>query len=911
MAYAALVSLLQTLEESPQPMQQIPSHLLEKVGRLLRILDDPSRKNILSIRDLEGKIRDASFEAQDIIESHITADQLELSESVSSGVGSCFCDIISALQNMFPVIHLRETSTDFMDQGMNLEVRGLERVIDELDLILEALSKIKDGKEEAPEAGNSRAAGSSRFVASNESGLVGLDEDLMHLRDRLTGFSSNLDIISIVGMGGIGKTTLARNLYNDRLIEERFDTRAWVVVSQDYSVQELLMVLVNSTRRDGGEVDKKIVEELKVSLHKNLKGRRYLIVMDDVWDTKAWDEVKRFFPDDNNSSRIILTTRQSEVAMYANPRSDIHRMNLLSVEPSWDLLRKTVFGQEDCPYAMKKIGRKIAKNCRGLPLAIIVIGGLLSRDITEENWKRIAQDVKSSIAKNDGDQFMEILSLSYDFLPRHLKACFLYMGVFPEDYEIFVSQLIKQWVAEGFIRPLHDESLEGLAKDYLSDLINRSLIEVRRRKHNGEVKTFIIHDMLRELCLKKAQDEKFLQIVNSYSHVFTQGGNNHRRVSIHSDSLLPLNVFHDSYLRSLVYFCDLHSSNRLVFFILSFRMLKVLDALTIKFNEFPLGILELVHLRYLAFCHTGKLWLPASIFKFWNLQTLVVYRRGFGILGPYNLYLPLNIWTMPQLRHLVFDKGFLPSPFLAKAILKDSVVLENLQTLSEVKNFRCSKEVLEIMPNLKKLGILYVHDSSTEWSTYEFNNFVHLHKLETLKCLFSAKDDLVRKPLPLNLAFPLDLKKLTLSGCRLSWEKMTVIGSLPNLQVLKLRDYAFEGSVWEPNEGEFTKLKYLLIDRNKLERWCADYTHFPQLQHLCLCHCFELEAIPTEVGDIGTLEMLELFRCRSSVVASAMLIQEEQRNLGNEGLIVRVNSYRDYVDSLEGTSLRKRVKARG
>ncbi|XP_011087308.1 putative late blight resistance protein homolog R1A-10 isoform X1 [Sesamum indicum] len=774
MAYAALVSLLQTLEESPQPMQQIPSHLLEKVGRLLRILDDPSRKNILSIRDLEGKIRDASFEAQDIIESHITADQLELSESVSSGVGSCFCDIISALQNMFPVIHLRETSTDFMDQGMNLEVRGLERVIDELDLILEALSKIKDGKEEAPEAGNSRAAGSSRFVASNESGLVGLDEDLMHLRDRLTGFSSNLDIISIVGMGGIGKTTLARNLYNDRLIEERFDTRAWVVVSQDYSVQELLMVLVNSTRRDGGEVDKKIVEELKVSLHKNLKGRRYLIVMDDVWDTKAWDEVKRFFPDDNNSSRIILTTRQSEVAMYANPRSDIHRMNLLSVEPSWDLLRKTVFGQEDCPYAMKKIGRKIAKNCRGLPLAIIVIGGLLSRDITEENWKRIAQDVKSSIAKNDGDQFMEILSLSYDFLPRHLKACFLYMGVFPEDYEIFVSQLIKQWVAEGFIRPLHDESLEGLAKDYLSDLINRSLIEVRRRKHNGEVKTFIIHDMLRELCLKKAQDEKFLQIVNSYSHVFTQGGNNHRR-----------------------------------------------------------------------------------------------------------------------------------------AILKDSVVLENLQTLSEVKNFRCSKEVLEIMPNLKKLGILYVHDSSTEWSTYEFNNFVHLHKLETLKCLFSAKDDLVRKPLPLNLAFPLDLKKLTLSGCRLSWEKMTVIGSLPNLQVLKLRDYAFEGSVWEPNEGEFTKLKYLLIDRNKLERWCADYTHFPQLQHLCLCHCFELEAIPTEVGDIGTLEMLELFRCRSSVVASAMLIQEEQRNLGNEGLIVRVNSYRDYVDSLEGTSLRKRVKARG
>ncbi|KAL0421957.1 UNVERIFIED_CONTAM: putative late blight resistance proteinR1A-10 [Sesamum latifolium] len=671
MAYAALVSLLQTLEESPQPMQQIPSDLLDKVRRLVGILADPATKNSLSIRDLELKIRDASFEAQNIMESHLSTHQLELFKSVSSGVGSCFWEIISALQDMFPAIQLCETSTDSMYQGMNLEVKGLERVIDELDLILEALSKMKDGKEEAPGAGNLWvAAGASRSVASNESAPVGLDHDLLHLKDRLTGLSSNLDIISIVGMGGIGKTTLARNLYNDRLIEDRFDTRAWVVVSHNYHVQELLTILVNSTRQDGAEMHKKSVEELAVRLHKNLKGRRYLIVMDDVWDIKAWDDVKRYFPDDNNSSRIILTTRQSEVAMYPNPQSPIHQMTLLSPKSSWDLLRVTIFGQDDCPYALEKIGWKIAENCKGLPLAIVVIGGLLSRDKKKEDWKRISRDVKSAIARNDGDQFMQILSLSYNSLPHHLKACFLYMGLYPEDYEIFVTQLIKLWIAEGFIKPLPLESLELLAKDYLSNLINRSLIEVRRRKHNGEVKTLVIHNMLRELCLKKAEDEKFLQIVNSDCHVFPQGKNNHRR-------------------------------------------------------------------------------------------------------------------------------------------------------------------------------------------------------------------------------------------------EMTVIGSLPELEVLKLRDYAFERSVWEPNEGEFTRLKYLLIDRNKLEHWYADSIHFPRLQHLCLNHCFELEAIPTEIGDIGSLEMIELFRCRSSVVASAMLIQEQQQSLGNEDFRVRVNSYRDYVDSLYSTSLRQRVYARG
>ncbi|KAL2492424.1 putative disease resistance protein RDL5 [Abeliophyllum distichum] len=426
-------------------------------------------------------------------------------------------------------------------------------------------------------------------------------------------------------MGGIGKTTLAKLTYNDSLIANHFDVRAWVVVSREYREQEVLKGLLNSLRGLNHESGEESIEKLAENVSKFLKDKRYFIVIDDVWTIKTWNRVKSLFPDNNNGSRIILTTRL-----------------LKEITGSWDSV-----------------------------------------------------------------------SFIYSQLPHHLRACFLYMGVLPEDYEIRRSKLTKLWVANRFIKPDRSKSLEEVAEEYLKDLVDRNLILVSEWSYSGEIKTCSIHDILRGFCLMKAKEEKF----NSDVEYLPEFHDNLRQVSILTDlkNEIPTSALTRGRVlrvRAVTFFIH-NSPNDVHFFITNFRLLRVLDALTIRFQEFPVEIVELVTLRYIALTYWMKHRFPASIAKLCNLETLIVNPGKFRSIFNTS-FLPPEIWKMSRLRHLLFVRSYLPYP--TDALIRGSFVpLENLQTLSNVRNFRWTKEEhwkvdKTHLPSLQRLSLRYCYN---------------------------------------------------------------------------------------------------------------------------------------------------------------------------------------------------------
>ncbi|CAA2956185.1 late blight resistance homolog R1A-3 [Olea europaea subsp. europaea] len=344
---------------------------------------------------------------------------------------------------------------------------------------------------------------------NSEDIFVGFKNEETKIVGQLVGGLNKLQIVTIFGMPGLGKTSLAKKLYNNESIVYHFDKRAWCVVSQTYQTTNMLIELLRSTSHINKEKIKKMDEESLVEeLYKSLKGRRYLIVMDDIWDTEPWNDLKRYFPDDSTGSRILFTTQHKEVGVQASPNSVINKLPFMSEAEFWELLQRKVFEKENCPPELLDIGKQVAKNCLGLPLAVVVIAAVLANmEKKVYLWQGIVGSLNSLIYE-DSNNCIQILELSYKHLPAHLKPCFLYFGVFDAYKKIPVRKLISLWIAEGFIKKEANRHPEDVAKGYLMDLIDRSLVLVVEKRSDGGVKTCNIHDLLHGMCLRIAKVQK-------------------------------------------------------------------------------------------------------------------------------------------------------------------------------------------------------------------------------------------------------------------------------------------------------------------------------------------------------------------------------------------------------------------
>ncbi|KAL8056967.1 hypothetical protein ABFX02_04G153100 [Erythranthe guttata] len=858
-AYAALVSLTTTMDHiHNNPIFSISfdniqmESLGEKVRFLLEFIEaDYSHGVIITIKQvkiLESQIAAAAYAAEDVIESHVV-DRIHAMEDAKRYSARLLRYLKKAVT----------TESDVVEGG-STSLIDLQTVIEEMDSIKKKVIEVKDDHNMQPTY-SMRAIPSTPLITTDKNTMVGFDEQLLQLLDKLTGQRSNRQIIPIVGMAGIGKTTLAQNAYEHSLIVHHFDIRTWVTISQEYNARELLLQLLSMI---SSEVDNEDDEGQK--LHKILWGRRYLIVIDDIWSVEAWEEVSRFFPDNNNGSRIVVTTRISSVAIHFD--SSCLELTFLDEDKSWKLFCEKAFGQVGCPSELEGIGKEIVKKCKGLPLSISVIGGLLGRsNRTQKYWKNIAKDLTSVLDSEEDENCLSILSLSYTYLPVYLKPCFLYMAIFPEDHEIRVSQLIKLWVAEGFTKSNKSQSLEDIERGYLNDLIDRNLILKHKLGSTGKVKTCKIHDLLRDLCIKVAQKDKFMCMMED----IPRGVEKERRIVCNRKGVLD-NLQLAPLTRTLVTSIDGQSSNNKLLRVMSFNN-------RAKKKYVRRHIVDQVNMRYLAYNKYNRVSfsvkLLSSIDTLWNLQTIIIGRE---------MEAPSQIWEMRQLMHVNIYRLYLPDP--PQNQQKNEFVLQNLQTLKKVVNFVWSKEACKRVVNLRKLHIKY--DSHSKISNdYSFHNISRFHKLESLVFFSHGPPNLLQK-----LTFPSSLKKLRLDGCNVHWKDLTVIGSLPYLEVLKLNVGRVEGAVWNPVEGEFLRLKFLSIFYFDMVNWNVESSHFPVLEKLVLRGMNKLEEIPLDIGEIPTLRLIELNRCSKSVAISARKIAEEQVNAGNDGLRVQVDSRR-------------------
>ncbi|KAK4402433.1 Disease resistance RPP8-like protein 3 [Sesamum angolense] len=583
----------------------------------------------------------------------------EMVKAMNKEIREAACRLEDVLDQAHQPNHL------FLSQSETLDGDLVNEVLEEIDFFTGMVKKIRmqlSNYSLPKEDGTDISSRIDQCFGLKEPKIVGFACDLNMLRHYVIEYPyddpERLIVLAVDGMAGIGKTTLVTGVY--------------------------LNPFVN---------------------------RRYLIVVDDLWKTRVWDELKRAFPDDLNKSRVIVTSRLFEVSNHASTDTYPYRMRFLNKEESWYLLRDKVFGGEEnsCPPELHKAGREIAVKCHGLPLMIIALAKHLSQaEKTAEYWEKVAEKEYWDIIAADEEMF-KVLALSYHNLPQHLKACFLYIASFPLDYEIRASKLTRLWCAEGFLESTTTQKLEHYAAKCLDQLSRENVVQQCESRFSSFaiIKTCKLHPAFLHLCMRENGKDKLFHVVNSSGN---EGIESQRRFCIHNNVLFGIKGVRRlmatvSKARSLLCFGP-HHPYPVPICLGSFNLLRVLDALTMRFYGFPDEVTILVRLRYLAFTYNGKLHL--FHIQIWNLVSISTHSCTTEVLEriPNLVKLGVQIRSAADNDAVEFLSGF--------------DCLTNLDQLDTLKC--CVMNPKRRSQNLRALKLRCNAFQGQDWTSYEGNS---------------------------------------------------------------------------------------------------------------------------------------------------------------------------------------------
>ncbi|XP_078168190.1 putative disease resistance protein RGA4 [Carex rostrata] len=487
-----------------------------------------------------------------------------------------------------------------------------------------------------------------------ESEVVGRGEDKEELVKLLTEASPTniLTVLPIVGMGGLGKTTLAQMVYNDPRVKEHFKLLIWVCVSEKFEVLHLIRLIIDTVIKKDSEVPRDNMELLQNRLRQEIGGQRYLLVLDDVWNDKEdrWDQLRVLLNCGDLGSTVLVTTRNVTVASIMGAVQS-NNLGCLGEEDSWDLFRKRAFtkGIKE-RLDLVEIGKNLVQNCGGLPLAIKTLGGLMSNKHDVREWSAVLEQSKTWKHKLANNEVLPILRLSYDHLPSYVKQCFAFCAVFPKDFGMVKEELVQYWMANGFIPSEMPGNLEMTGSDIFDELAWRSFFQdvkfvLGEHGYESNRTTCKMHDLMHDLAQSVMRDECLSLQESSQIHNTPQC--NVRHISW---DCLPVNgnkaIECFPAARSLIFNEIYHMLTKEKIKVPKSNSLRVLKQYP-KTLEIPFG--KLKHLRYLNLSNMDMKTLPDAITTLYLLQTFRLY----------NCYclseLPKGMRYMMSLRHLYIE----------------------------------------------------------------------------------------------------------------------------------------------------------------------------------------------------------------------------------------------------------------